>query len=95
MKISIIIILIMDPLIGANIILRLEKPKEVITSTITQGTYNPLCGTYNYVEAPFCSGCGIAYPNGLPRNLIDQRSRGGFVRQGGMGRFRHGKWGRN
>ena len=57
--------------------------------------FGRFCGTYNFVEAPFCSGCGIAYPNGLPRDLNNQRSRGGFVRQGGMGRSRHGKWGRN
>ena len=57
--------------------------------------FGGFCGTYNFVEAPFCSGCGIAYPNGLPRDLINQRSSGGFVRQGGMGRSRHGKWGAN
>ena len=57
--------------------------------------FGRFCGTYNFVEAPFCTGCGIAYPKGLPRDLHDQRSRGGFVRQGGMGRNRQGKWGRN
>jgi len=57
--------------------------------------FGRFCGTYNFMEAPFCKGCGISYPNGLPRDLHDQRSRGGFVRQGGMGRSRHGKWGRN
>ena len=58
-------------------------------------TFGRFCGTYNFMEAPFCKGCGIACKNGLPRDLHDQRSRGGFVRQGVMVRCRHGKWGRN
>jgi len=57
--------------------------------------YGGFCGTYNYVEAPYCSGCWIAYPNGLPRGPIAQRSRGGYDRQVGMGLSRPGKWGAN
>ena len=34
--------------------------------------FGGFCGTYNFVEAPFCSGCGIAYPNGLPRGTTLQ-----------------------
>jgi len=59
----------------------------------TNSSYGRFCGSYNFVEAPYCKGCGIAYPNGLPRELSDQRPRGGFGRQGGMGRDRNWKWG--
>ena len=61
----------------------------------TNSSYGRFCGTYNFVEAPYCKGCGIAYPNGLPRTLSDQRPHGGFGRQGGMGRDRNWKWGNN
>ena len=61
----------------------------------TNSSYGRFCGTYNFVEAPYCKGCGIAYPNGLPRTLSDQRPRGGSGRQGGMGRDRNWKWGNN
>ena len=47
----------------------------------TNSSYGRFCGTYNSVEAPYCKGCGIAYPNGLPRTLSDQRPRGGSGRQ--------------
>ena len=42
----------------------------------TNSTFGRFCGTYNFVEAPFCKGCGIAYPNGLPRELRNQCPRG-------------------
>ena len=58
----------------------------------TNSTYGKFCGSYNFVEAPYCKGCGIAYPNGLPRELSDQRPSGGFGRQGGMGRDRNWNW---
>ena len=61
----------------------------------TNSQFGRFCGTYNFMEAPFCKGCGIAYPNGLPRELHNQRPRGGSGWQGGMGRSRHWKWGGN
>ena len=61
----------------------------------TNSSYGRYCGTYNFVEAPFCKGCGIAYPNGMPRELHDQRPRDGSGRPGGMGRNRNWKWGQN
>ena len=38
-----------------------------------------LAGTYNYVEAPFCSGCGIAYPNGLHGDLLASASAADMI----------------
>ncbi|MCP4114845.1 MAG: hypothetical protein GY737_05460 [Desulfobacteraceae bacterium] len=60
----------------------------------TNSSYGRYCGTYNFVEAPYCKGCGIPYPNGMPRE-IHQRPRDGSGRPGGMGRDRNWKWGQN
>ena len=60
-----------------------ERPNRC-SNIVASGEY---CGTYNHQEARFCNRCGIPYPNGLPRDIPNERGPRG---QGG---FMPRKWG--